>query len=138
MDISRRTDYAIRLLLELAQEPEGAYVSVRRLADVGDVPYAFARGIQRDLAAAGLITTSRGAHGGIRLARDARSITLLEVVEAMQGDIACSVCAKDPNWCSRMNGCGVHGVWNEMDVMVREYLQGQDLARLAERHTKVR
>ena len=130
MDISRRTDYAIRLLTELARQPEGLAVSVRQLAEEGGVPYAFARGIQRDLSAAGLIIATRGAHGGISLARDPASITLLEVVEALQ-DVSCSVCTKDPTWCARMGGCKVHSVWREMDAMVREYLAKQDLAGLA-------
>ncbi|HET6352171.1 MAG TPA: Rrf2 family transcriptional regulator [Coriobacteriia bacterium] len=131
MDISRRTDYAIRLLTELARQPQGVAVSVRQLAEEGAVPYAFARGIQRDLSAAGLITATRGAHGGISLSREPRSITLLEVVEALQGDVSCSVCTKDPEWCKRMGGCRVHRVWREMDAMVRKYLAEQDLAGLA-------
>ncbi len=129
VDISRRTDYAIRMLTELAREPGGSAVSVRQLAEEGGVPYAFARGIQRDLSAAGLVTTTRGARGGIRLARDPRSITLLEVVEALQ-DISCSVCTKDPTWCARMGGCRVHSVWREMDALVRQYLAHQDLETL--------
>ena len=70
MEVSRRTDYAIRILLELARS-DGAPVSVRALAETQDVPYAFARGIQRELVSAGLVESRRGALGGIMLARRA-------------------------------------------------------------------
>ena len=76
MEVSRRTDYAIRMLLELARS-DGAPISVRSLAESQDVPYAFARGIQRELVAAGLVESRRGAHGGIVLARPAERISLL-------------------------------------------------------------
>lgn len=106
-------------------------MSVRELAEGQGVPYAFARGIQRELTAAGIVKTTRGARGGIQLARDPRSISLLEVVEATQGGISCSVCTNDPGWCDRMGGCSVHRVWHGIDALVRQYLGEQDLEGLA-------
>ena len=129
MEVSRRTDYAIRILLELARS-DGGPVSVRTLARRQDVPYAFARGIQRELVAAGLVESRRGAHGGIVLARPAETISLLDVVEAMQGAPSCSVCTSDPDWCDRMGDCAVHSVWSEADEMVSEYLGSKSLAGL--------
>jgi len=70
MEVSRRTDYAIRMLLQLARS-DGEPISVRALAEAQDVPYAFARGIQRGLVSAGLVESRRGTHGGIILARPA-------------------------------------------------------------------
>jgi Rrf2 family protein len=131
VEVSRRTDYAIRILLELARS-DGAPVSVRSLAETEDVPYAFARGIQRELVAAGLVESRQGAHGGIFLARPAEQISLHEVVEALQGAPSCSVCTSDPGWCKRVGGCAVHGVWAEADKMVSEYLGTKSLAGLIE------
>lgn len=131
MEVSRRTDYAIRILLELARS-DGEPVSVRSLAQTQDVPYAFARGIQRELVSAGLVESRQGAHGGIFLARPAEMISLLGVVEAMQGAPSCSVCTSDPSWCKRVGGCAVHGVWSEADRMVSEYLGTKSLAGLIE------
>jgi Rrf2 family protein len=129
VEVSRRTDYAIRILLELARS-DGAPVSVRSLAETQGVPYAFARGIQRELVAAELVESRQGAHGGIFLARPAESVTLLDVVRAMQGPPSCSVCTSDPGWCARVGGCSVHGVWSEADRMVSEYLGSKSLAGL--------
>ena len=129
MEVTRRTDYAIRILLELARVGGGP-VSVRELAETQGVPYAFARGIQRELVAAKLVESRRGASGGILLARPAAEVTLLDIANAMQGDVSCSVCSRDPKWCSRMSTCEVHHVWRETDSMVREYLGTKSLAGL--------
>lgn len=131
MEITRRTDYGIRILLELARRGGGAPLSVRVIAAAQEVPYAFARSIQGDLVAAGLVLSKRGAAGGIVLARRAAEISLLEVVEAIQGRVSVSVCSKDPGWCSRMGGCSVHRVWCEADRLVSAHLASQDLASLA-------
>ena len=66
MDITRRCDYACRIL-RAAYKSGDAYVSVSDIADEEDIPYAFARSIQHDLVKGGLIKTVRGAHGGLAL-----------------------------------------------------------------------
>jgi Rrf2 family protein len=129
VEITRRTDYAIRLMLALA-EAGGGPVSVRERAERQQVPYAFARGIQRELVAAGLATTTRGATGGLSLARPASEITLLDVIEAVEGPIALNICTADPDWCQRMGACSVHQVWRGADDLVKEYFGSKSLAGL--------
>ena len=92
------------------------------LAERQHVPYAFARAVQRDLVGTGFITTVRGAKGGAVLARDADTITLYDVVTAMQGAPSVSVCAHDPARCEFSGACAVHDVWCEADEMLREFL----------------
>lgn len=86
MEISKKTDYAMRMLAELVKS-EGAIVSVRLAAEKNGVPYSFARSIQHDLVRSGVVESIRGSHGGMRLAIDARTTTLLEVIEAIQGPL---------------------------------------------------
>jgi len=129
VEVTRRTDYAIRLLIELASAGGGP-LSVRELAERGEVPYSFARGIQRDLLAAGLVESRRGAKGGIVLARPAEEITLLDALDATQPSSSCSVCTRDPGWCSRKNVCEVHKVWSEVDTLVRDTLGNRSIAGL--------
>jgi Rrf2 family protein len=129
VEITRRTDYAIRILMELARSGGGP-MSVRALASSQGVPYAFARGIQRDLVAAGLVETRRGASGGVVLAHSAEDISILDVVRATQSQSSCSVCVQDPTWCNRMGGCPVHRVWREADEMMAGYLEEKSLAGL--------
>ena len=66
MDITRRCDYALRIL-RVAYERLGSFVSVTEIAELEDIPYAFARSIQHDLVRAGLLRTGRGARGGLAL-----------------------------------------------------------------------
>lgn len=131
VDITRRTDYAIRIMLELARKQGEGPLSVRSLAEQQEVPYAFARGIQRQLVGAGLVCSTRGSKGGVTLARGASEITLLEVVTAIQGTPVCAVCTRYSDWCARMGECAVHGIWRGVDASVSEYLGRQDLASLA-------
>jgi Rrf2 family protein len=129
MDITRRTDYAIRMMIELSREDRGP-VSVRALAGVQEVPYAFARAVARDLADSGLVVTHRGAAGGLTLARPAAKITLLDIITATQGSVSVAVCANDPSWCKRSGGCSVHRVWCGADEMLRRYFETKTLAGL--------
>jgi Rrf2 family protein len=130
MDVSRRTDYAIRMMMQLAEDPSAGPLSVRKLSEEQDVPYPFARGIQRDLVASGLVRSTRGVAGGIELARDASAVTLLDIIEATQGEVSSAVCTSDPNWCGRMGSCGVHGVWKGADDVLRAYFKERTLASL--------
>ncbi len=111
-------------------------MSVRELAERQQVPYAFARAVQRDLVEAGLITTVRGAKGGAVLARKPADITLYEIVATMQGEPSVAVCASDPGWCSMAGGCNVHRVWREADEMLRALLGSKTLAGLSENERK--
>lgn len=129
LEITRRTDYAIRLMQELARSGEGP-VSVRALAEKQGVPYAFARAVQRDLSVAGLIRTTRGAKGGAVLSRPSDQIDLYQIVVATQGTPSVSVCTADPEWCKFAGGCSVHRVWQGADELMREYLKDKTLAGL--------
>ena len=79
------------------------------------------------------MTTRRGAHGGVTLARPAAEITLRDIAIAMEGDVSCSVCSRDPQWCDRVAECEVHQVWREVDSMVGEFLATKSLAGLLEK-----
>ena len=78
MEVKRRTDYAIRMMVRLAMQDEGP-MSVTKLAEADDVPYQFARAIQRDLSEAGLIKMKRGVHGGAVLSRPANEISFYDI-----------------------------------------------------------
>lgn len=129
MEISRRTDYAIRLIAALAasgDEPR----SVRVVAEEYDVPYAFARSIQHDLALAGLIKSRRGVHGGMMLAKPADELTLLDIIESMQGPLSIAICARETNWCPRDEHCPFHQVWLGADVLMHNYLSSVTVQQL--------
>ena len=123
MEISRKTDYALRMLAELV-EHEGEVVSVRLVAEKRDVPYSFARSIQRELTAAGLIESLRGSKGGMRLLADPRHTTIRTVVEALQGPILLADCDRagvDNGPCPFIESCHFNPVWCEAQKMLVRY-----------------
>lgn len=140
MDITRRSDYACRLL-RAAYEAHGAVVSVADVSGESDIPYAFARSIQHDLVKSGLLRTVRGAKGGFALACDPRGTTLLDVVRAIQGPVSVAPCAGFEGECPFNDECAFHELWLGVDVVVDAYLGAitlQDLLELGRDHPAVR
>lgn len=121
MEITRRTDYAIRLIAALVAS-DGEPLSVRTAAEDYEVPYSFARSIQHDLVIAGIISSVRGASGGMVLNVDPAKLTMLDVVESVQGPVGVAVCSREANWCPREAFCQFHSVWLGADALIRDYL----------------
>lgn len=121
MDISRKTDYALRLLSMLAGDPDGL-LSVRSAAEQVDVPYSFARSIQHGLVQAGIIESLRGVCGGMRLKVDPKEVTILQIVEAVQGPLVMNDCTAADGMCGRMEGCCYHPIWMGAQELLRSYL----------------
>ncbi|WP_154026097.1 RrF2 family transcriptional regulator [Olsenella uli] len=132
MDISRKTDYALRMLTDLVRTPSGV-ISVRSAADGNGVPYSFARSIQHDLSRAGIIESLRGSRGGMRLMVDPASVTLLQVVEAVQGPSSVSACATsgpDGGVCPRAASCCYNPIWAGAQELLGSYLSSVTLAQV--------
>ncbi|MDR3315032.1 MAG: Rrf2 family transcriptional regulator [Coriobacteriales bacterium] len=131
MEITRRTDYAIRLIAELVLS-EGKPLSVREAALSQGVPYAFARSVQHDLARSGILNTIRGAHGGMLLAIDPAVYTLFDLIESVQGPISIAICTNDKDWCVRRKGCPFHKVWAGANNLLADYFHSVSLKELIE------
>ena len=132
MDISRKTDYALRMLSALIADPDGI-ISVRTAARDNGVPDSFARSIQHDLAVAGIVENTRGANGGMRLAVDPCETTLLQVVEALQGSVAVSCCANpagDGVPCPNRPTCHFSPVWCNAERLLRSFFSSVTLHQL--------
>ena len=120
MDVTRRCDYACRIL-QAAYRNGDAYMSVSDIAEQEGIPYAFARSIQHDLVKSSLIRTVRGAHGGLALGCDPADTTLLDVLEAIQGPVSVSACVLDPSSCQRHSACSYNKVWCGADSLLNCY-----------------
>lgn len=129
MEISKKTDYAIRMLAELVRSTDSV-VSVRRVAEKNDVPYSFARSIQHDLVQAGIVSSVRGSRGGMRLAVDPRVTTVREIMEAMQGPICVAECdtgGQNESPCPQRASCGFDAIWCEAERILRDYFDAVTL-----------
>jgi Rrf2 family protein len=87
MYISARVDYAVRAMLTLAAS-DGTPIRAEDLAAAQALPVRFLQNILNDLVRAGLVASQRGAEGGYRLARPARSITVADVIRPLEGPLA--------------------------------------------------
>lgn len=129
MAINWRTDYACRLMYEMARLGGGARETVRNLSESADVPYDYARTIARDLAAEGLLKSRRGVGGGVELARPAEEISILDIFKAMGEPASLSLCTHTVV-CHRERKCPMHrGVWTELDQIIESFLVKATLAQ---------
>ena len=126
MSITRKTDYAFRMLAMLAQT-EGL-LSVRTAAEANDIPYSFARSIQHGLVQAGIIDSLRGVHGGMRLAVAPEELPLSRIIDAVQGPIFFNACCDPAFGCDRRGGCQFHRLWLGTQSVINDYLSSVTLA----------
>ncbi len=110
MQITRQADYAVRAVLHLARLEPNKKASTSVIANEQNIPPSFLAKIVAQLSVAGLLHTLRGARGGVSLARAPEEITLLEVVEAIDGPILLNECVGDPSVCS-FEDCPIHTIW---------------------------
>lgn len=113
MEISRRTDYGVRVILDLASLNEGERASTHEIAERQSIPAPFLAKIVSQLSTSGLVETYRGAGGGVVLARPPAQINLLDVIEALDGPVRLNRCAIEPDACPREEYCPVHDIWVE-------------------------
>lgn len=120
MDITRRCDYACRILRSAYRHGD-EYVSISEISEEESIPYAFARGIQHDLALAGFLETARGSKGGIRLAVDPATTTMYDVITAVQGDVNMALCSADTGVCDKCDRCDYRRVWLSSERLLKSF-----------------
>jgi len=130
MQITRQADYAVRAILCLAQIGNNGRVSTSHVAKEQKIPSSFLAKIISQLSIAGLLHTSRGARGGVTLAREPKNITLLEVVEAIDGPIQLNVCVGVPGTCPFEPNCTVRLVWCDAQNELVTKLRNTNFAQL--------
>lgn len=122
LGIKRETDYAVRIVLHLASMGGGASVQVRDVAEQKLLPLSFVRRIVARLGAAGILATTRGMGGGIQLARPPSELSLLDVVRAMEGDVALNRCLEAEHTCPLADACPAHRAWAEATEVLEAHL----------------
>ncbi|MEK7298358.1 MAG: Rrf2 family transcriptional regulator [Candidatus Margulisiibacteriota bacterium] len=131
---SKKTVYALRALIALAQLPTDAGCSTMFLAEKSNTPRKFLESILSTLRSAELLISQKGPRGGYRLTRPAQSISLLEIVEAVEGPLVSQIC-NNPQTCTVCNtpsSCGIRATFGELNQTLRDRLAGISLARLIE------
>jgi Rrf2 family iron-sulfur cluster assembly transcriptional regulator len=129
--IRRNTDYAIRAVAHLATTPSHGPVSAATIAAEQEISYHLASKLLQRLQKGGLVESCMGVKGGFRLSRGPAEISLLDVVEAIQGKIALNRCLQSEFACSRRKVCPVRGHLGQVQQMVVDYLRKTTLRDLA-------
>lgn len=129
---SRQCEYALQAVLYLARKPEGEMTPIRELTDRLEIPYHFLGKILQDLTRKRLLRSMKGPTGGFALAKPAGEITLLQVVEAVDGTGFFNECVLGFPECGGANPCPVHDRWGSLREEIQAMLLGKDIAQLAD------
>ncbi|HET7735472.1 MAG TPA: Rrf2 family transcriptional regulator [Nocardioidaceae bacterium] len=133
MRVSAKSDYALRALIELASRDEGSPVSAEELGKLQEIPHGFLQAILADLRRAGVVMSQRGQSGGWRMARDADSVTVADVIRAVDGPLV-SVYGLRPEAVEYNESAEVlQHVWIAARSSLREVFEQVSIRALADR-----
>ncbi len=130
MQITRQADYAVRAILHLSKLGNTQRAATSAVAKEQRIPPSFLAKIISQLSIAGLLHTSRGARGGVTLAREPKEITLLEVIEAIDGPIQLNECVGESGTCTFDKDCPLRPVWCDAQEELVARLKNTDFAQL--------
>jgi FeS assembly SUF system regulator len=128
--ISRLTDYATVLLAALASEPQRVQTAASLAGQTRIAPPTVSK-LLKQLQRAGLVTSTRGLHGGYQLARPAAQISAAAILDALEGPVALTDCSVGHGQCEIEETCRVGRVWQRLNLAIRRALYDVSLAQLA-------
>lgn len=130
MMISTKGRYALRVMLDLAQQPAGEYISLKSISQRQAVSMKYMEAIVATLNKAGMVESLRGKKGGYRLTRKPREYTVGEILKLTEGSLAPVTCLDCDNPCRRAESCMTRPMWLELDKLIDDYLESKTLADL--------
>lgn len=133
MKISTRTRYGMRALLDLALQNTAQNVQLKDVAARQNISLSYLEHLIIPLVSAGLVKSTRGARGGVRLAKEPRQITLKEIMEILEGPFFPVDCLKVAGHCQRSGLCATQDIWKEIKSAMEGVLVSKTLQDLAEK-----
>jgi Rrf2 family protein len=132
LELTHRGDYAVRAMLALSRaDPGSGRLSVRRIAAEMSIPVAFLPRVMRDLVAAGLVDAASGRAGGYRLARPAADVSVLQIIDSVEGTGRRATCVLRGGPCEAGARCAAHDLFFVAREAMLDQLRGASLADLA-------
>ena len=130
--ISTRGRYALRVMIDLAEQDEAAYTPLKEVAERQRISKKYIEAIMTSLSKAGLVDAAHGKGGGYRLNRKPREYTLGEILRVTERDLAPVACLEHGAApCEYAGNCKTLPVWDKLNLMINEYLDGVTLENLA-------
>ena len=137
MDVLRRdTDYALRIMVNLAGHFNGGFISARQLAEDGNFSYQLGCKILQKLHQAKLVKSDRGPKGGFALSRDPAKINLMEIIAALQGGIRLNRCLIGGDGCEFEPECKINTKLTCLQMYINGYFSGITLEEILNCRTK--
>lgn len=133
LEITRQADYALRAVTDIARMPDSERTPTALIASRQNIPLPFLAKIVSQLVVRGVLETVRGASGGVRLARPPETITMREIIEAIDGPITLNRCTRDPSTCNMMVSCPFCEVFVEAQQALTQRLEKTTLSDLMAR-----
>jgi len=131
MKISTRGRYALRVMIDLAEQRESGYIPLKEIAERQDISKKYLESIVTDLSKQGIVEGQHGKGGGYKLTKAPEEYTVGEVIRAIEGDLApvsCLECNAKP--CSRAAGCKTLNMWKGLKTIVENYFDSMTVADL--------
>ncbi len=128
--ISKLTDYATVVLASLAQDAASHHAATE-LAERTRLSAPTVSKVLKELQRAGMVVSSRGSHGGYRLARHPEQITAAQILDIFEGPIAITECSGAMSRCGIEHSCRVGSVWQRVNAAIRRALEEVTLRQLA-------
>jgi Rrf2 family iron-sulfur cluster assembly transcriptional regulator len=137
MQITRAAEYGVSGLMHLGRLRGGAMAMIDEVSRAEKIPRSFLAKIFQQLGRAGLVQSSRGAHGGFSLAKRPERITVLEIIEAIEGRIVFQRCRMDTPDCEHVGGCALCGLFERAQDGVKDALTSTTLRDLIRQQENV-
>lgn len=138
MIVTRATEYSIRAMLHLAERYPASVVSKQEICEAEEITPAFLTKILQPLIRSGLVRSKRGVAGGFALARDPETLTLLDVMRAVDEPLTLNVCLIEGQACEREWACSVHGLWEEARACMEGVFSRRSLAELVRERDRLK
>ncbi|WP_251198569.1 RrF2 family transcriptional regulator [Anaerotardibacter muris] len=132
MLVSTKGRYALRAVVDIAENSLAGRVSLRSVAQRQGISDKYLEAIVKPLVLAGVLTSVRGKNGGYQLAKPASEITAGDVIRAVEGEVASAPCCEaDGEFCDRLSSCRTARFWSGLEQAVDHYLDSRTIAELA-------
>ncbi len=130
MRLSRKSDYALRAVKHLSNLPKGKLGSINSVSEAENIPREFLAKILKDLTRSGILVSYQGVTGGYRLAKTAREITFLTVMEAIDGPIHLNLCTELGDCrCEQYRTCQLKGFWEGQEKLFKKALSKEHFGK---------
>ena len=138
MKISTKGRYALRLMLDLAVNNTGEYITIKSIAARQEISDKYLEQIITQLNKAGYVKSTRGAQGGYRLAMAPEEYTVGMILRLIEGNLTPVSCLDDsPNQCTRANQCATLMIWEKLDDAISNVIDNITLSDLVDHHNNL-